>query len=191
MLRNCIIGFIINFLILPIVAGQDSLEIPKLYPSSFTAYDIDQGLPISCIDKLFVDAKGRLFISPCKFQDIYNKPNFYQYDGNKSWFIPIKSSNDTTGSQDWNFIGATQNGLIFGKDVSRTKCFLYNYETGILKKIEFNPKESIQNMTAGKEDDIFVLTKDPKGFNLYQINVESKKLLFHIEFNSHRSLSPE
>lgn len=190
MVRNFIIRVVIYLCFLSIISGQNTLDFPKLFPSSYTAYDIDQGLPISCVEKLFVDSKGRLFINPCKYQDIYNMPNFYQYDGNKSWFIPIKSSDDTTGFQDWNFIGSTQNGLIFGKDVGSTKCFLYNYESGILKSIEFDPKESIQNMVAGKSDDIFALTKERKGFNLYQINVESKKLLFHIEFNSHRSLSP-
>jgi hypothetical protein len=55
----------LNFLFLVIfcfrivfdVAASDTLTIPSLYPSSYAIYDIEQGLPFSCINQTFTDLK--------------------------------------------------------------------------------------------------------------------------------------
>ncbi len=77
MIRHFAICSFFLFLLSFAVSGQTTGVFPKLYPASVAVYDIDRGMPITCLDNLFVDSTGRLFISPCRYQDIYQNLSFY------------------------------------------------------------------------------------------------------------------
>lgn len=62
-------------------AGLHAQELPMLFPSNITAYDIDGGLPISCAHSGLMDQKGRLWVNPCFNQEEHRTVNFYHFDG--------------------------------------------------------------------------------------------------------------
>ena len=64
----------------------------SIYPASFSAYDIEQGLLISCADEVFKDQQGRLWVNPCRNQAIYQGESFFQFDGEKSYPIAFSDS---------------------------------------------------------------------------------------------------
>ena len=60
---------------------------PALIPSNITAFDIDDGLPVSCTYSSFVDDAGRIWINPCFFQEEHRSIDVYQFDGLESHAI--------------------------------------------------------------------------------------------------------
>lgn len=153
---------------------------PKLYPSAVSSYDIDRGMPITCLKNMFVDGRGRLFISPCRGQDIYQNLNFYQYDGNKSHLIQFDSPDGKKIS--WYLKGLTNGGLLFGTDADNSFGFLYNPDNGSNQIASFDQAEKICNVVAGQGNEVYVLTYKPDAFCLYSYSTDAKKLLANIPF---------
>ncbi|MCB0533197.1 MAG: hypothetical protein H6574_14020 [Lewinellaceae bacterium] len=100
MFRGSLICFLLVLLPL-LAAGQAPGFSPKLLPSSVTVYDIDRGLPISCMDDVYIGPKGQLWINPCRNQDIYQNLSFYAYDGEKANIISLEAPGVKAGSRGW------------------------------------------------------------------------------------------
>jgi hypothetical protein len=81
-----------HFLWITVVAignlqAQPGLEIPKLQPSGITAYDVEDGLPITCTFNGILDADDKLWINACFGQEEHWKTSFYRFDGNGTFTI--------------------------------------------------------------------------------------------------------
>ena len=59
------IGCFILCLLAGLAHGQRSDSLLKLYPSNLTAYDLEDGLPISCVYDGLMDRQGRFWVNAC------------------------------------------------------------------------------------------------------------------------------
>lgn len=62
-------------------------ELPKLLPSNLSVFDIDAGMPISCINNGLFGVNGTLWINPCSGQEEHQTINFYRFDGHQSALV--------------------------------------------------------------------------------------------------------
>ncbi|MCO6489420.1 MAG: response regulator [Phaeodactylibacter sp.] len=160
--------------------GQEADTLPKLYPSSVTVYDIDRGMPISCLTELFVDPGGRLFVNPCRFLDIHQNLNFYQFDGNKSHIVALEAPDGKTAPLGWGLKGITAGGLLFGTDADGRHAFLYNPDNGAKQIYAFDNAGRVRAMIAGPGNEALVLAYAPDAYSLFRLRPEGKKMLTRI-----------
>ncbi len=177
MIRDYAVGIFVHLLLAFTAAGQGDGAMPKLYPSSVTVYDIDRGMPISCVENMFVGPKGRLFISPCRYQDIYQSMSFYLYDGDKSHTVTLEAPGGKAGPFSWYLKGCTEGGFLFGVDAKNTHGFLYNPVNGSKQIVSFDSTESVRNMIAGSGNEVYLLTCSSGIYALYRLTPENRKLL--------------
>lgn len=180
MIRVYVIVFLIQILLFFTAAGQDVSAMPKLHPSSVTVYDIDRGLPVSCLEKMVIDPRGRLFISPCRNLDIFESLSFYQYDGDKSRIVKMEAPGEEAGPFAGYLKGCTEKGFLFGTNDKSTRAFLYNPDNGATRIVSFDNAEEVRNMIAGSGDEAYILTVSPGFYALYSLTPETKKLLVRV-----------
>jgi signal transduction histidine kinase/DNA-binding response OmpR family regulator len=168
------------FLLVTIAEASDTLSIPTLYPSETTAYDIDQGLSVSCIRSVIADSTGLLWINPCVSMEIYRSLGFFQYDGDRSSAISMEP--DSAAQQViWDLRGITPGQLLFGHSQDRTHyLFLLDPETREHQVFPLDGNERVTNMLAGENREAYVLTESPNAYALYRIALEEKTLLTRI-----------
>ncbi len=163
-------------LFLTVCLASDSLSIPSLYPSYLTAYDVEQGLATSCISKITVDKKGRLWLKPCERSKLSRSFNSYLFDGIKSYDIPLPQSE----ASPWYVEGITDDGLLFGKNSKNSKppeVFLLDPETYEHKIYTLPTKEKILNILPGKDNAIFTLTQTVGQYAIYKHSLKEETLL--------------
>ena len=162
-------------------AATDSLVLPAIYPSFLTAYDIDQGLPVSCVNKIVVDNKGRLWLNPCQNIAVGQLLSIYQFDGNRSYVIPITKPDGTPNSPIWMLSGITPDGLLFGKDKASSQVFLLDPETHESQVYSFSPAEKIISIVVDEENNIFTLNRTSGQYIIYQLLPEGKVIFTTID----------
>jgi signal transduction histidine kinase/DNA-binding response OmpR family regulator len=165
------------FQIIPDVAASDTLSIPALYPSSYTVYDIEQGLPFNCIDQTFTDLKGRLWINHCIQNHLLKEQGFFMYDGSKYYDIQMLDPNAPEDRHVYYIEGITKDGLLFGKDKPGRKCFVLNSETQQKQFYSFNAGEIITYLLEGEDNDIIAIVENGEGWTIYELKNGTKKRL--------------
>ncbi len=177
---------IIFWLILfPLITIGQALEyFPKLLPSSYTVYDIEQGLPKSCISEVFVDRKGRLWLNYCygQEQEIIKSQGFYQYDGNKYHDVSMTDPGDAT-PYIYHLEGITSTGLFFGANKEKSKYFVLNPDNLNKQFFSFDEGEIVLNLMTGDGGELYVLTKKGSNRLIYALKDNLKKVLVSIPFD--------
>lgn len=97
-------------------------------PSSLSVFDIDAGLPISCVSDGMVDASGQLWVNPCFNRDEYRTVNFFKFDGMQSAFVPWEGAPENLKSQAV-LSGFTPSGALFGYFRDSRTCFVFDPDT--------------------------------------------------------------
>ncbi len=175
------IFFIFTLLLSVVAVTSEAQSVPSIYPSSLTAYDIDQGLPISCANKIIIDNDGRLWLNPCPIYYADQDISAYQFDGNESFEIPIKKPDGDRDSSSWLFEGITRSGLLFGKNRRSDQAFLLDPETHKSRTYSFPPAERIINIVSNEENHIFALTRTYGSYVIYKLYPEEKIILTTIQ----------
>lgn len=99
------------------------------------------------------------------------------YDGNKHYEIQM---HDTTGAAlkyIYQIDGITQAGILYGKDETKTKCFLLNTTTRQQQFFSFGKEETIAYLVEGDNGQLFVLTQNEEGWFVYELKAGTKRLL--------------
>ncbi|TNE50234.1 MAG: hypothetical protein EP344_17460 [Bacteroidetes bacterium] len=110
-------GFIGSFvlcLLAGVACGQGVGSLPKLYPSNLTAYDLENGMPITCISGGLMDRQGRFWFNACYEQAEHQTINFFQYDGRRSELIYLDSLPPGTEQSQAALAGMTETGEFYG-----------------------------------------------------------------------------
>ena len=163
------------------VSGQEAEPLPSIQPSSVTTYDIDQGLSISCLREVFVDAKGRLWLNPCRYQDIYKGLGFYQFDGEKSHQVSPVTNNPSNQNLNWFLHGITPDGNLFGSDLTRRFVFVFDPESQQGQPFEFSEEERVMRVISDNTtNSIYAWTRTAKGHSIYRLSGADKVLLGEI-----------
>ena len=160
---------------LPIAAQTGRLSLPAIYPSKITAYDIEQGLPASCVNGAFVDKKGRLWLNPCSYQEIHKTLSFYQFDGYQSYFSSIKVPGEDEKLAQAEIYGMLSSGEFYGIIHVLGTIFFFNPDTHTTQFFSIDKNETLVNVTADENDILYVLSYDKDSYFIYKI--ENKQLL--------------
>jgi len=163
--------------LLTVCIASDSLSIPSLHPSFLTAYDIDQGLSLSCINNIEVDQKGRLWLNPYNVFTRDKEAGFYRFDGKKSYEVPIQLSDGAISPDSWVIDGITSRGLLYGKDSKNTQALILNPDTHESVVFSFSANETIVGLVAVKDDRLIALTLSPGVYSLYDLSSNKKSLV--------------
>ena len=183
MKKYCLILFALLVFTSSVAQTTDTLSLPSLYPSTFSTYDIEQGLLISCIEETFTDSKGRMWINPCRILDIHRKQRFFQFDGNKSYPVPLPDPGGHPLSSSWFIIDIAPNGDLVGANLSRTHAFFYTPETQESQIFSFEKGEQIMNLLVQEDNKVIAIIKGPGKYSLYLLNATQKEWLNSIELD--------
>lgn len=173
-IKESILLFLL-FLFLGPVYASDTLAIPPRYASFAMAYDIDQGLPITCVERVIKDHKGRLWLNPCAELDIQQNFNFYQYDGKKAYDISTPLPGDDTTS--FFLLDITSNGMLYGINDRSTQLFFLDPDTHENILFSFDTDEGIVNVIHAEGDELFALISKKDNYLIYKIHPDKKELL--------------
>ncbi|MEZ5042108.1 MAG: ATP-binding protein [Saprospiraceae bacterium] len=174
------------FLLTAILATSQTISLPALHPSAATAYDIDQGLSISCIRTVIADSKGRLWLNPCVTMEVYRNLGFFQYDGDRSYPVSI-GPDSIANNVIWDLRGITPGELLFGHSLDRTRyLFLLDSDTRENQVFSLEPNERMANMMPAGDRAVYLLTETPDAYTIYRLSSEGKNLLTRIPTGSEK-----
>lgn len=143
-------------------AGQRVNSLPGLFPSSVTAYDLEEGMPISCVKDGWVDQKGRLWVNACTSQPEHRTVNFFQFDGRRSEIIhlegappeaegqlAVKGIGDT--GELYGFFRGSEHFFYFNPDTRSTRFFRLGQADAAIYFMEESPAYGLIIMAASGE----------------------------------------
>ena len=116
------------FLALQVTEMRAQQALPVVEPSSLSVFDIDAGLPISCVSDGMVDPYGQLWVNPCSNRDEYRTVSFFKFDGMQSTFVPWKDGAEILKRQAV-LSGFTPLGALFGYFRDSGTCFVFDPNT--------------------------------------------------------------
>lgn len=172
--------------------GQSIADLTKLYPSQVAAYDLEEGLPISCTWNGILDKKGRLWINPCFQLPSYRTINFYQFDGRNSEMINLDGLPEGAAGQ---AALACQNeeGLLFGFFRDSDHFFSFDPDSHETSFFQLGREDaSIIFMDYEPEFGLIVLAISPGKHYAYQLQKDTVELLmeYSSDIVSDSKLSP-
>lgn len=160
--------------------AADTIPFPSLKASAYTYYDIEQGLLISCVEESFTDPKGRLWVNPCREQDMHKAESFFQFDGKKSYPAPLPNRLDSSRAVSWFIKGISSNGLIYGANLDLTHVFIFNPDTQENQIYPVAEKEKIINILLNKKNEILVLAESINGYSIYSLTKKQINKIINI-----------
>lgn len=170
--RFLFIGFCF-FPLLPSFSQNSLLPPPAL--SAISSYSLSEGLPEACLEKIFIDGKGRLWINPCSYAATDRSINFFQYDGRKAYFYPLQPdwAEKESDSPLWFVEGETTRGFLFGADRGRSAVFSWNPDTKEQYFWQFERGKKILSLTPESQGSLLALILDRETYQAYRLT-ESK-----------------
>ena len=175
-----------------LLEGSNKLSLPVIHPSTVVPYDVDQGLLTSCVVESFTDPKGRLWINPCRKQDMHKGESFFQFDGNTSYSIAMPEVGGGAEASSWFVSDITTEGILFGANLSYSHVFFYNPDTDEKQVVPFEDGERILNVLNLGDGALIVIVQRSNDYSLYQVTPENKERLgtvpvtFEREVNNYR-----
>ncbi|MBX2874678.1 MAG: response regulator [Saprospiraceae bacterium] len=157
--------------------GWESL--PRIKASAVANYDIEQGLSAFCLEEIFRDSIGRLWLNPCRDLEMHQGDSFFQFDGNKSYTIPLNATDSSFQADSWFVNGVDQKGQLFGADLSLKYAFIF--DPGSRKSKIFSFRESEKVMRAfSTERGIMVITQSTSAYVFYRITLSQKEEVLNL-----------
>ena len=180
-MKNGFLSIMTFFSFLTAVKASDSISIPSIYPSRLTAYDIEQGLPASCVGRIFIDPKGRLWLNSCPSNNIDYNLSFFQYDGKKYYPLKFNDGIKRDKKSKLKIKGITKKGIIYGYQLSLSTMFLFDPDAHEFKYIRINENEKISNIIEDEHDDLYVLSNTSSSYFIYKIEKQKLQLIRKIK----------
>lgn len=164
---------------LPIFSlGQAVDSFPRLQPSNVTAYDLDDGMPISCAWDGLVDNQGRFWATPCFGQTEHRTINFYQFDGRRSEVIEWEELPEGAEGQA-GLAGITKKGELYGFFRGSGHFFLFDPGTRRTRFYEIEEKGAvIFFMEESPDHGLILLAATPERQYIYRLREDSIEGLF-------------
>ncbi len=156
---------------LPDSSAQGALPIPSIYPSAFTTYDIEDGLPVFCLEEVFLDPAGRLWLNPCRHMSVLEGDLFFQFDTKRSYVYTLTETDGQRPSSTWFVKGINDAGQIFGANLNLDLVFLYEQAAGESEIFTFREQERVITLEAD-ENGLLILTQGPSSYFIYRASLE-------------------
>ncbi|MCB0575293.1 MAG: hypothetical protein KDC61_12095 [Saprospiraceae bacterium] len=181
--RIIAILFIVFWGIIPCsgeLRAQAGADFPKLYSSNISIFDVDAGLPVSCISGGLIDRGGRLWINPCFIQEEHQTINFYKFDGSQSSFIEWGGLSDRPKSQAV-LSGFMPSGELFGYFRGTGTVFLFNPDTRKTRLLELDTASvQINFMGYSNSHGIILHALSPTNHLVYRFDRDGFRLLLSL-----------
>ncbi|MEL7121270.1 MAG: ATP-binding protein [Bacteroidota bacterium] len=163
---------------------QPSHFLPAPSIVSTASYGFNEGLSQNCLNGVFRDSKGRLWLNPCDFASLERKADFFQFDGRQSYPNTLKLK-ELTGNPDtlsmW-VTGETSKGFLYGHDYWLDIAFLWHPDTDEQYIFSFDDDEQIVTLVKDVGPDFFVMTKKGQTIYLYRCSLTGKEMIGSYEF---------
>lgn len=181
--RQIILSFSFLLIQAAVVHAQEQPDYPVLYPSSVSAFDLENGMPISCTFDGLVDQQGRLWVNPCYRQSEHQTINFYQFSGRRSEVIQWDSLPAGAGGQATIF-GMTELGSLYGFFRWSNHFFVFDPVSRQTQFYELAPEDvKIFFMSESPDFGLIVMAVARNRQYLYQLKEGSIDLLLEYPFN--------
>lgn len=152
------------------LCAQAGTGIPTLRPSGITAYDVEDGLPITCTFNGILDADDRLWINACFGQEEHRKTSFYRFDGTSAFTIDWSDRPDLQYAQAV-LSGFFPDGQLYGFFRHSPVAFTYDRKTQTAKYFTLDEAEA----------DIHFIEIDHKGRLMAYAALPDAHLIFIID----------
>lgn len=160
------------------VASQqiDWEAMPSIEASAITNYDIEQGLSAFCLEETFTDPTGRLWLNPCRDLEMHQGDSFFQFDGNRSYNIPLGATDSTAAVSSWFVNGVNPAGQLFGANLNLTNTFIFDPGSRESKIFSFRESEKVVSLSNTDQGTI-VITQSPSAYIFYEVSLSGQKEL--------------
>lgn len=167
------------------VTAQNTSTQPLQIASSAT-YGIKEGLATACLDKTFIDKKGRLWINPCFYEAEDFNLSFFLFDGSKSFFYNLIPSwvKKTDPKPAWLLYGITTDGFLYGTNLSGSIFFSWNPDTDERHFYRLEKGVELLNIVSNKNGDILMLIAKNNSYILINPLDPDLKRLASIKFEN-------
>jgi signal transduction histidine kinase/DNA-binding response OmpR family regulator len=183
-MKNGFFSFLIFICLIKFAGASDSLSIPSIFPSEITAYDIEQGLPMTCVENVFLDPKGRLWLNSCTNQELQQTLGFYQFDGHKSYLPQFIDSSKIIDQSSLFINGITKEGIIYGCRSDLSSVFLLEPNKGKIQYFNLGDNEKVNNIVEGENEEWYLLSSTSTAYFIYKIKKEKIYLIRKIKMKN-------
>ncbi|MBK8969584.1 MAG: hypothetical protein IPM36_23570 [Lewinellaceae bacterium] len=172
------IGCLILCLSTGLARGQGWDGVPKLYPSNLTAYDLEEGLPISCVSSGLTDRRGRLWVNACFEQPEHRTVSFFRFDGRHSEVVHWDSLPPGAENLQPALSCINQAGDLFGFFRLGAHFFLFDPETHrtVFYRLT-NPDAEICWMDYSAQHGLILLARLTRSIQVYRFRDAKTELL--------------
>lgn len=143
---------------------------PKIEASAITNYDIEQGLSAFCLEEIYTDPTGRLWLNPCRDLEMHQGDSFFQFDGNRSYNIPLGTTDSTAAFSSWFVNGINPAGQLFGANLNLRNAFIFDPGSQESKIFSFRKNEKVVSLSNTDQGTI-VVTQSPSAYTFYAISI--------------------
>lgn len=169
--------------LLPVAAFTQQNEQTEILPppatASISAYGLSEGLPTNCLENVFTDSKGRLWINPCGYNALADGMNFFQYDGKQAVLVDLEPPEQyqRNDSLFWYLIGESSDGFLFGVEVKGRVAFCWHPNTQEQYFFQLREGEEVLTMVGEESGSILLLGLQGDTYRVYRLERGSKNTL--------------
>lgn len=171
-----------------LIFGNDTISFSAPPSDKFSElYSLSDGFATGCLDQVFVDRKGRMWLNPSvdKARDL--RLSFFQFDGIQSFFYELKPNWFTEENMVpvWYLLGLTPDGFLFG--ANRQNNILFYWQPDTREQFFFKLEKGVKllNMVSNSKGGILVLLLNEVNntYTVSRLYQETKEDIASIQLN--------
>ncbi|HZV71145.1 MAG TPA: ATP-binding protein [Saprospiraceae bacterium] len=158
------------------VEAQENEILPILQTSRITAYDINEGLPISCTWDAFHTSDGRMWINPCFQQEEHQRFSFFQFDGRQTRYVDLGEEARKIKAQAA-LSGFDKDDNAFGFFRLTSTFFMHDFHDHSTDLINIEQSDAyIIQLFQHKDDHLVILAMNASSFFVYTHQLDKTEL---------------
>lgn len=153
---------------------------PRLYPSNLSAYDLEEGLPVSCVQDGLKDKSGRLWVNVCFDQPELRTINFFRFDGQHSELIYWESLPPGTEQCQATLATIAETGELYGFFRPGNHFFRFNPDTRQTRFYQLTDTTvDITWMQFSADHGLIIMAQNPDVQQLYRLQGDTPEMLLN------------
>jgi len=138
-------------------------------------YSTNDGLSVKCINEVFQDDRGRLWLNPCNNIGEELGINSFLFDGNQSHTFDFQFSEDSNlSSSHWMIKGQTVNSEFYGVNYDYDELVIWNQESDKTELYEIPETTLILALEPHPNGGILALLRTDEYFTLVHLALEGQ-----------------
>lgn len=182
-------------------SDQDSVRY-KPAPSilNIQNFTLSDGLAVYCLGTSFLDNKGRLWVNPCQEDGKELRMNFFQFDGEQSFFYELTPEwyNEGELAPIWYLLGINSDGYLYGADLQNEILFYWHPDLKEQYFFQLEDGSKLLNLVEDPNGGLLGLTLEAENqrqqvtakYHLIRLNKDQQQEVGSIQLNFEGELSP-